>query len=326
MNVLILATGVDTGGQGYRIREAFARNRPDWTVNSVAHHGHQFGYPEHLRFSVRVQEASIRPLYDAADVFHARRDLVGWNRLDRRQGKPTVLHHHGTKFRLEHGRLTREAQAIGAQQIASTLDLTLLAPDVTWVPSPYDLRELEALRQQHYAPHDGVRVGYFPTSPKFKSSELVAHVVGKMGVPFQHNLRGPGGKNLLTVPWREVLEQKATVDVYVDQVPNGSYPGGYGNNAIEAWGMGLPVVAGVAEPARSLMLERFGTLPFVEADRTNLSDVLRRLIDSAAMREEYAQRGREHVERWHDGRATVEILEGVYARAGRTRKPLRRAA
>ena len=86
---------------------------------------------------------------------------------DRGMGKPTVIHHHGSQFRSNHGRIAREARHIGAVQLAATIDLTLLEPDVQWMPSPYEVDDLAAMRRPH---GDGrVRIAYFPTSPRIKS-------------------------------------------------------------------------------------------------------------------------------------------------------------
>lgn len=41
--------------------------------------------------------------------------------------------------------------------------------------------------------------------------------------------------------WDECLERKARADIYFDQVKLG-----YGNNSVECWGMGIPVIAGAA--------------------------------------------------------------------------------
>jgi hypothetical protein len=316
VKVLIYATGRDTGGQGQRIVDAFARIRPDWTVESIAYR-HPFGYPIRQFASVRERDAVLRRLYAEADVVHLRNNLAGWHQLDRRNGKPTIVHHHGTMFRTFHRRLAQEARAAGIVQAASTLDLTTLEPDVAWLPAPYDLPALEAMRAD-YRKGDRLRVAHFPTNPKVKSSAIVSAAVGALDVEYVHNLaRG----RVRPMPWADVLAHKAQADIYVDQLRLG-----YGNNAIEAWAMGVPVVAGVADPTvRALMVERFGRLPFVEASEADLPRVLSKLVKSPAMRAEYAELGQEHVRRWHDGSQTVEILTDLYQRAAQARKA-RRAA
>jgi glycosyltransferase involved in cell wall biosynthesis len=111
------------------------------------------------------------------------------------------------------------------------------------------------------------------------------------------------------VTWAECLARKAKADVYFDQVKLG-----YGNNAIEAWGMGIPVIAGGAPPTLEEMERRFGNLPFYNATEDTLYAALRAMLDEG-IRDEYAQRGQQHVERFHDERLVVEQLKDIYRRA-----------
>lgn len=303
MRVLILASGMDTGGQGHRIRDAFATHEPDWQVDSLALMASPFGYPDQYAAIGGIKRRLLAPeLYRLADVVHLRNSLYA---MIGRGDKPVVLHHHGSAFRLNHARLDREAAKVGAVQVASTLDLTLLERDITWCPVPYDLDALPQL-----VPHDGIVVSHFPTNPRIKSSALVKAAAEALPVGFLTNLDSKA-RQARQWRWDDVLAEKARSDIYVDQLILG-----YGNNAVEAWGMGLPVVAGVRDPAvREVMLDRFGSLPFAEATEATLADVLRRMVESAAMRAEYAARGREHAERWHSGAETVSVLRDAYARA-----------
>jgi glycosyltransferase involved in cell wall biosynthesis len=116
------------------------------------------------------------------------------------------------------------------------------------------------------------------------------------------------------MPWADVLAAKARADILFDQVQLG-----YGNNAIEAWCMGLPVIAGVADwKVRDAMVARFGKLPFYEATEDTIGDALRRVVESADMRAEYAALGMAHVRKWHDAREVVRMLSEVYEAAPRT--------
>ena len=71
------------------------------------------------------------------------------------------------------------------------------------------------------------------------------------------------------MPNADVLALKAQADILFDQVILG-----YGNNAIEAMGMGIPVIAGVQDDnVRRAMLDRWGSLPWYDATE---ADDLRR--------------------------------------------------
>jgi hypothetical protein len=320
MRVLLWATGADTGGQGYRIGKAFAEHAPDWRVDVHNNARHPLGYPEQQPLLPGKRLEAIRRLYPLADVVHLRNTLDGWRQLDRGACKPTVLHHHGSLFRTGHGPIAAQARVIGAVQIASTLDLALLEPDVEWLPAPYDLADLAAMRT--LIDHGTIRIAHFPTSAKVKSTDAFMAVTASLAqrYPIEVISNVVRGK-VRHMPWSEVLALKATADIYFDQLGLG-----YGNNAIEAWGMGIPVVAGTTDPkVREAMLARFGRLPFLEATEATLEATLERLIVSRAMREEYAAIGQEHVARFHDDAVVVAHLQGIYSAAPATRPvPLRR--
>lgn len=110
--------------------------------------------------------------------------------------------------------------------------------------------------------------------------------------------------------WDECLERKARADLYFDQVILG-----YGNNAIECWGMGIPVIAGAAPATLDEMRRRFGDLPFYVATEATIYDALKALVESADLRAEYAAKGLAHVRQWHDEAKVVAQLQDIYQRA-----------
>ncbi len=114
--------------------------------------------------------------------------------------------------------------------------------------------------------------------------------------------------------WSECLRRKATCDIFYDQPVLG-----YGSNAIEAWAMGIPVLAGVEDPSvRDRMLKTWGELPFFETTEAMLEADLRRLIDDADLRRTYAKLGYRHVIRWHKYQAVSHRLRPILERAAAT--------
>jgi hypothetical protein len=308
MDVLNLALGPDTGGQGIRMKHAFDRYAPGWSFRSMVSTPNYMHYPIDVRYRPRV----ARKLYEEADVIHLRNRLDGHRMFDDGQGKPTVLHHHGTHFRTHHESLAYEARRIGAVQIVSTVDLELLEPDTTWVPAPFDLAELRRIRAAHYRPSDVIRIAHAPTNRAVKGTAEVLAAIASLSA------RNRIEFDLIEHrPWAECLERKARADIFIDQLALG-----YGCNAIEAWAMGIPVVAGVADPkVRSHMLSRWSrlTLPFAEATPRTLAGVLEGLIRDRDAREFYAAAGTAQVEQFHDERVVVDQLKGIYAAAPATK-------
>lgn len=308
MRVLILAPGVDTNGTAARIAAAFRRWRPELDVSAVAGRRTPADHPTDLDWF----EPHVAELYAAADLVQFQNSLGAYRRLDLDRAKPIVLAHHGVFLRTEPERATALAQAIGAVQTVSTVDLLADAPGSSWVASPYDLEYLASIRRAAGGRDPSrLRVALAPTSRALKGTAFVLGVLEGLAaeLPLEVDL-------IEGVPWAECLTRKAAADLVVDQLALG-----YGGNAVEAWAMGLPVVAGFADPADAARgVELWGELPFENTGPAELEAELRRLLGSADARAEAAGRGLAHVRAWHDERVVVERLaelwRGVPASAG----------
>ena len=110
--------------------------------------------------------------------------------------------------------------------------------------------------------------------------------------------------------WADCLERKSRADIFFDQTQLG-----YGCNALEAWGMGIPVIAGAQDETLDEMERRFGHLPFYHATEETIYDALKELVESPELREQYGQIGYDYVRRWHDEPVVVEQLKRLYRRA-----------
>jgi hypothetical protein len=309
LKVVLYTGGYDTGGQGFRIKRAFDRYYPDeFEVRSIHTSASYFAYPSDVQ--ARAGREGTGHLLAEADVIHMRNGIEALRlaRPEALEGKVgLVCHWHGTRFREEHAALALAVREAGAIQLVSTLDLTLLEPDVSWCPSPIDLDEMATYRARALAVwNDGpVRIAHAPTNRKVKATKEFMDAVLKL----------PKGSAVFDLvekaSWSTVLERKAKADVYADQLELG-----YGNNALEAWAMGIPVLAGIADVrVRDAMLKRFGDLPFYEANRTNLVERLGALVADDALRAVWGLVGFEHTRKFHDERAVAKLLAGVYRQA-----------
>lgn len=319
MKVLSVQKGADTAGQAIRIKQAFERYAPDWSFRAMTQPGagDYIAYPFDLRWSNKT----VKALWSDLDVIHVHNNFHTLHWMERRwpgmARKPTVIHHHGTDFRQNQAaRLAeqRQRQAVG---ITSTLDLYLLAPDeLEWLPAPYDVDWLASLRTPI---NDGIiRIGHAPTNEEIKSTRHFVAAVERLkreGYPVEMEL-------IQRATWNECLRRKATVDIFFDQVILG-----FGCNSIEAWGMGIPVISGV-DPDRAAaighdipgnvldhMQQRFGRLPFYPATEATIYDALKAMVESPALRAEYAQLGNQHVRTYHSEPVVVQQLQSIYRRA-----------
>ena len=319
MKVLSIQKGADTGGQGFRIKRAFDKYARGWTFRAMTSPpvADYIAYPADLRWSHKI----IRSMWRRLDVIHAHNNFRTLAWLERRHKhvtrKPTVIHYHGTQFRQNAPVFLAEQRERRAIGIVSTLDLYLLAPDeLEWLPAPYDVDWLASLR----APKDDgiIRIGHAPTNEQVKSTPQFVAAVKRLqreGFPVEMEL-------IQQTTWADCLARKATVDIFFDQVALG-----FGCNSLEAWGMGIPVIAGVdPERAKAIgheipdnvlahMEQRFGSLPFYPATESTVYDALRELVENPGLREDMAQRGHQYVRRFHDEPVVVKQLQGIYERA-----------
>ena len=300
LKVVLFTANYDTGGQGYRIKRALDRYAPDVSARSIHTTDSYFQYPYDLRYSPGI----ATKLLEEADVLHFRNAFSGLKRFG--HGQPLILHHHGSRFREYHQQIAAEAEEKGAFQLASTLDLTLLEPNVTWLPAPVSLEEFDTFRVKEHdrSPSQTIRIAHAPTNRAVKSTLLILEAVqtlANIGLPVTLDL-------IERRPWVECLRRKAKADIYVDQLELG-----YGNNAVEAWALGIPVIAGVVNhKAREAMIDHWGQLPFYEASAGNLVQCLIDLIESKSLRAYWANVGLSHLVRYHDERLVANQLATIY--------------
>lgn len=299
MKILIISSGQDTGGQGYRIKRAFDKYAPDFEVRAMALSETFIKYPRDLAWDADL----AAQLYTEADVVHHKNGLALYERFDDGQRKPTMIHHQGTRLRDHADAVNAEAMSVGAVQIVSTVDLLADVEGGTWIPSPFDL---DAIREKYRRPRKNrtLRIGHAPTNRKAKGTAEIVEVLSRLSRwhDFEVDV-------IEQVEWKVCLSRKGRCDIYIDQVTHG-----YGNNTIECWAMGIPVITGWSDPEdRDRFMEQTGIAPpFVEANHETLEDQLETLIRSADLREHYGRIGREFAEVFHSERAVVERLAPIY--------------
>lgn len=302
MKVLNCSHIADTGGNGWRTKLAFQK-LTDWDYRTTCRTTNYIDYPQDLPWSDAYAH------WVASDVVHVRDGFQAQARLDA-PDRPTVIHHHGTVWRKNKDellRIQRKSKAIG---LAATLDIYLDAPDdLEWMPALYDINWLHRMRELAHQPDDGVfRVGHNPTNRAVKSTDLLIQAVDRLKRKIKVEL-------VLTekVPWDQSLRAKAGVDVYFDQALLG-----YGNNAIEAWGMQIPVIAGGEDRTLDEMKRRFGDLPFLQVTPSvrSIEQAILLLIDPDTWLK-WSVRGHQHAQTWHSDRVVVPMLQKVYERVAR---------
>jgi glycosyltransferase involved in cell wall biosynthesis len=337
MNAVIVSYGLDTNGQNHRYKVAADKFGSDPAVLSVfaigpsdpagvvgrfkaaadKHGGLHIRsasrdkyiylqYPVDIYWERRKNDAEILELMQQADVIHLNNSPKALEVF--RVKKPTLIHHHGSLFRTNPSFMLNLAQTRRWASAVSTIDLLQSAPDVLhWLPTAYDIDALQALGKANRREPDGrVRLLSAPTNREFKSTDLLERVVRELqaeGVPVDLEL-------VVQRPNAECLVRKAGADILFDQIMFG-----YGCNAVEAWGLGVPVIAGGDDWTLAEMRRQWGGLPFYEANERTLKERIREMVESKALREEWAGIGMAHVRKYHDELPALTKLAELYALA-----------
>jgi glycosyltransferase involved in cell wall biosynthesis len=309
--VLNLTAGQDTGGQIYRTAQAAERHSSSLIIESYVRGTSYIEWPTAPYVRRWTTRGEIVAAWRWAEVIHVHNDLRPHDGLRWDNPRPTLIHHHGSKFRAKHRELVRqirEARALGA---VSTVDLLEYGNpgELQWLPSPFDVEALAAIRRRVYRPDElgRVHIVHAPTNRPLKGTATVLEAIAALeaqGAPITFDL-------IERATWNDTLERKARADIFVDQLYLG-----YGGNAVEAMAMGIPVVAG-CPPEYPAILERHSRrpLPFYRTEPSGLEHVLGRLIESATLRAAWARRGRRYVEAIHDYAPAIARLEALYCKA-----------
>lgn len=343
MNVVIISNALDTNGQNARYAKASEKWGTAEGVLKALAIGHYDPASVIGRFQVAAEkfdflrirsvhraqhiyqqmpadivwghhnENQIRELAAEADIIHLNNSTIAARRLLLKRDKPFILHHHGSLFRNNPRFGLQEAKNWRALQLVSTVDLMRYAPDhLHWAPTAYDIDWLQDFGKANKRPDDGkIRVIQAPTDGKngpYKSTGLLEAAVKR--------LQAKGLDIELVIirdkPWAECMALKATADIYFDQVKLG-----YGCNAVEAWGMGIPVIAGADPWTLAKMRDVYGSdkLPFYEATEDTIEYALVDLASSKVTRNRYAKLGMAHVRKFHDELPALTRLAELYGKA-----------
>jgi hypothetical protein len=343
MEALILSYGLDTNGQNFRFTKAaekFGRDKDVLSALAIgitdpagvvsrfqiaadklgtleirsAHRAEAyFAFPNDIHWD-RKTEPVIREMADRADVIHLNNSHAAYTRL-RLTKKPALLHHHGSMFRSDPQKMLDIATFHRMTQAVSTIDLQRPDPKrLHWLPTAYDVDTLLAYREAHRREPDGkVRIVHCPTNRIGKSTDLFIAVTRELvkEIPLEVVI-------VENKTWAETMAVKATADIVYDQLLYG-----YGCNAVEAWAMGIPVIAGADDWTLDKMFETWGQMPFLVADEQTLKHGIRKMVGAAQMRADWAAFGMAHVRKYHDEKPALEKLAELYHEAIRTKTRIR---
>lgn len=298
VRILQLHPGPDTAGQSMAGKEVLEAAGHE--VQVFAHSLHRFGYRPYPDLWQHLDD--VREWYAWADVVVYHNDPTMHEKVSDGSSKRLIVHHHGTRFRSDPERLYRIGEEIGALQVVSTIDLLLSVPSgghAEWMPQVLDPERLAELRTVPKS--DRLTVSHAPTNRQIKGTRSYIKARRELHKLALFDL-------IVRQSWWECQARKARSHIFVDQLNLG-----YGNNAIEAWALGLPVLAGATPHILARMRQVFGELPFYETSAQTIVEDIRGFIRDADLRSEWATKGRRHMDKYHAPDAWRERAVSLYS-------------
>ena len=285
MKILQLAT-VDSGGATYFYRDAILQHT-EHECRAIRTYQGWMDYPHDLVLNRKEDLQEIADLYVWADVVHLH-DEAGAMVLKWRE-KPTIVTYHGTRYRKFHDQINEKILSRGWKLSCSTIDLTWWG--ATWIPTPR--RDVA----KDWNPAKKFTVVHAPSSRDKKKTDL-----------YLEALNGFNFQLIENQPYKKCLQKKARGSILIDGWR------GYGNNAVEAWAMGMPVISGVPFLVETLMRVRWGYVPFAIVDLRPeyIREVVEKMRDDQNYYRLYKDLGRTHYERYHHPAKVAKQLIGLY--------------
>ncbi len=258
-------------------------------------------FRSNLLYDVDILRPGAEDLNDLREWADAIVMFDGWPRTaETETGKPLGVVYSGTSYRNHWRDRNEQDSASGIVQFGTTIDMTckIYGSKLAWlpVPVPWVGRKSEE--------GDKFHVFHSPARPSRKGTSKIIEEISRIDGACLEVVVGMSNE--------ECLERKARADLCVDQ-----FNMGYGVNALEAWALGMPVIANnagmpkeyeVVAPSQKEMTERafsltgMDRLPFARADIKKKGD-LRRVVTTMSKHKEFYRRERkvgvDYLRRFH---------------------------
>lgn len=296
MNILLVSSG-DNGGGCWFLAQAI-NQYTEHTARAIRMMQSWIEYPYDI---LSPSQAEMEALCQWADVVHGRDTC----HFLPDQSKPTVLTYTGVSYRKRSGQFhqyCRERKWIVSVSTPDMLSILRAAklPEL-WMPQTRP----DAI-DRSVAKHPKFTVCHAPTMRNRKGTETVVEALA--GLP-EVSL-----ELIEKTPYSECLERKRHCHALIDQ-----FLAGYGNNAIEAWAMGLPVISGASmlEWTQNIRGLCGGQTPYLSAteDVKELQEIVERLRTDSVFYEEAAEKGRNFYLQYHQPEAAAQQAVKLYEMA-----------
>jgi hypothetical protein len=287
---ILLISGGDSGGNCYFIADAINKYTPHH-ARAIRMMQTYLQYPHDL-LCPSMEE--IQHWMDWADVIHGRDFVTFLPPTD----KPRVITFSGRAWRKRPAHLTSHWRSLGWFVTVSTPDMPLYCKKdpPLWIPNPRE-------KMSPNGKHERFTVCQAPTFRERKNTAMVESSLDKAGIDF---------RVIENKSYFQCLEEKSKCHALADQ-----WDYGYGNNAIEAWSLEIPVISGAREQKYiDNVILMHGYLPYVltNATQKDIAENIKRLRDDEPFRRFAIARGLEYFHTYHHSPAVAKMAIDLYER------------
>lgn len=290
MKILIIGS-YDNGGASWWLSDAINKYTKH-EARSIRLRQSYINYPFDI---VAPTTATLNRMVAWADVIHAR-DKISPH-LDLR-GKAKVITFTGKRYRDKAQRLVPAMRSKGWLVTVSTPNLPSFYPKKPpiWLPNPRE--EMVAGKK-----HKRFTVCHAPTYRYRKGTETIIEALDGFSAALEL---------IENTSYTDCIRRKAKCHVLLDQ-----FRFGYGNNAIEAWALGMPVISGADDKIHKIITEPCGFSPYirVKENKEEIRDTVRRLASDDKFYMTWAERGREYFYRFHHAPVVAKQAIKLYEMA-----------
>jgi glycosyltransferase involved in cell wall biosynthesis len=217
----------------------------------------------------------------------------------KKEGKKIVCCYYGSDLRIRG--IIREMDEISDLNVTSEHDHLALKSNLEYIFYPYDPSELPSRSNSE---NEEVTIVHSPTNRKFKGTDLIISVIER--IKKERKI-----KFLLLehIERAEVLRLKSKCDICIDQVGGTMGGTGYGKAGLETLAMGIPTITNMTKEYQKWLPEN----PFVVANNgEELYKNMMDLINSKNLREEFGEKGKSWVNKYHGYQSVNHRLKELY--------------
>ena len=187
----------------------------------------------------------------------------------------------------------------------SDLNLTVefdhlnIHPNINYLYFPFDVKQFNIRQKDNRT----LKIIHSPTNRKFKGTDKILKVIDEIKKEKDIDFI-----LLENVDTEKVLKIKRECDLAIDQVGGELGGSGYGKNSIENLSMGLPTITEFSNDYLNFIQEN----PFIHCTIDTLKEKLTGLINNRNLIEEYSEKGRKWVEKYHSFESVNKKLMNLY--------------